>query len=241
MPYRRRHDRERIGESAAADGNRIAELDAAPACADGGGILGGVCLGLVPFAGMGEGLLDGTGALPPSTPEFQRGKALGLMAAGLAEMAGGAAGEVVGGLLSATGIGAAVGVPAIAVSTVVVVGGAANVMAGLAGLMSSGSGSSNPREPPQGQARPTRGEETPGGLKHTTHSSERAVQRGFSDKSIDDIVRNNSRSRIGKVDELGRKTWEYSDRRGNTVVTNEAGEIVTVFSPAEGGGYITKP
>jgi hypothetical protein len=50
------------------------------------------------------------------------------------------AGGVVGGLLSSTGIGAAVGVPAIAVSTVVVVGGAANVMAGLTGLMSTGSG-----------------------------------------------------------------------------------------------------
>jgi hypothetical protein len=46
-------------------------------------------------------------------------------------------GGVVGGLLSSTGIGAAIGVPAIAVSTVVVVGGAANVMAGLTGLMSS--------------------------------------------------------------------------------------------------------
>jgi hypothetical protein len=71
------------------------------------------------------------------------------MAAGLAEMAGGVAGGVVGGLLSSTGIGAAIGVPAIAVSTVVVVGGAANVMAGLAGLMSSGSGSSTPRQPSQ--------------------------------------------------------------------------------------------
>jgi hypothetical protein len=62
------------------------------------------------------------------------------------------AGGVVGGLLSSTGIGAAVGVPAIAVSTVVVVGGAANVMAGLAWLMSSGSGSSTPRHPSEGAA-----------------------------------------------------------------------------------------
>jgi hypothetical protein len=126
-----------------------------------GGILGGVCLGLVPFAGMGEGLLEGTGTPPPSTPEFQRGKALGLMAAGLAEMAGGAAGEVVGGLLSATGIGAAVGVPAIAVSTAVVVGGAANVMAGVAGLMSTGSGSGSQEPPPRARSFGPRARLTP--------------------------------------------------------------------------------
>jgi len=77
---------------------------------------------------------------------FERGLALGQMAAGLAEMAGGAGGSVFGGLLSATGIGATLGVPAIAVSAVVVTGGAANVMAGLAGLMSSGSGGSPPKQ-----------------------------------------------------------------------------------------------
>jgi len=71
---------------------------------------------------------------------FERRLALGQMAAGLAEMAGGAAGGVIGRLIRATGIGATVGVPAIAVSAVVVTAGAANVAAGLAGLMSSGSG-----------------------------------------------------------------------------------------------------
>jgi len=38
--------------------------------------------------------------------------------------------------------------------------------------------------------------------------------------------------------EFGSKTWEYSDRRGNTVATNEAGEIVKVFSPVEGEGIL---
>jgi filamentous hemagglutinin len=55
-------------------------------------------------------------------------------------------GEVAGGLATTTGIGAAVGVSTIAVSTTLVVGGAANVAAGIRGLtqsmMSSGSGSS---------------------------------------------------------------------------------------------------
>ncbi|WP_207217767.1 MULTISPECIES: hypothetical protein [Sorangium] len=52
-------------------------------------------------------------------------------------------GEVFGGITSATGIGAAIGVPAIAVSTGLIVGGVSNIAAGLQGLsqamMSQGS------------------------------------------------------------------------------------------------------
>ncbi len=39
----------------------------------------------------------------------------------------------------------------------------------------------------------------------------------------------------------GKKTWEYRDNRGNTVVTNEGGGIVTVFSPGPKGYYIERP
>jgi hypothetical protein len=46
---------------------------------------------------------------------------------------------------------------------------------------------------------------------------------------------------VGKVDEYGRKTWEYTDARGNKVVLNEHGGIVSVHSPAPGGMYIEKP
>jgi len=93
-------------------------------------------------------LLEGTGALPRGTVAFERGLALGQIAGGLFEMAAGAGGGVVGGLMSATGFGAAFGVPAIAVSAVVVTGGAANVAAGLAGLMSSGSGAGGSAQGP---------------------------------------------------------------------------------------------
>jgi hypothetical protein len=63
-------------------------------------------------------------------------------------MVGGIGGEVVGGLASTTGIGAAVGVPAIVVSTGVVLGGAANVAAGARGLFTTGSGSGTGKPPP---------------------------------------------------------------------------------------------
>jgi hypothetical protein len=65
--------------------------------------------------------------------------------------------------------------------------------------------------------------------------------RGFSDDVVESIITNNKRGRQSKIDADGRKTWEYRDARGNTVVTNEAGDVVTVFSPDEGGAYIPKP
>jgi hypothetical protein len=54
---------------------------------------------------------------------------------------GAATGEVLGGVLTVTGLSAALGVPTLAVSTALVVGGAGNVIAGVRGLMTTGSGS----------------------------------------------------------------------------------------------------
>ena len=82
---------------------------------------------------------------------------------------------------------------------------------------------------------------TPKGRSYTDHAQERAIERGFSDQRIDAIVDNNAKNRVGAVDSQGRKTWEYSDARGNTVVLNESGGIVTTFSPIPGGRYIEKP
>jgi hypothetical protein len=53
---------------------------------------------------------------------------------GLISLVGGLTGEVAGGIATTTGIGAAVGVPAIAVSTTLVVGGVGNIAAGIRGL-----------------------------------------------------------------------------------------------------------
>ena len=111
-----------------------------------GGFVAGAALGAVPFAGLGYTFLDEAKVLPPSTAEARRGLAVGQIFIGAALIVGGVTGEVFGGLMTVTGIGSLVGVPAIAVSAVLVTGGAANVLAGLHELMTTGSGSSATRE-----------------------------------------------------------------------------------------------
>ena len=111
-----------------------------------GGFVAGVALGLVPFGGVGQQVLDAAEVLPHGTPEARRGLAVGQVVGGLITLVGGLTGEVAGGLATTTGIGAAVGVSTIAVSTTLVVGGAANVAAGIRGLMTTGSGSGPARE-----------------------------------------------------------------------------------------------
>jgi RHS repeat-associated protein len=117
-----------------------------------GGFVAGLLLGGVPFAGVAEQVLDATGILPDSTPEARVGLAIGQIVGGLFGVAGGIGGEVLGGVASATGGGAAIGVPAIAVSTAAVVGGAANVAAGIRGLahvlLSEGTGNDTSRAAP---------------------------------------------------------------------------------------------
>jgi RHS repeat-associated protein len=129
-----------------------------------GGFFGGLFLGLVPFGGVGHQVLDGGGVLPRGTPEAHLGLAVGQVVGGIFTLVGGVTGEVLGGLTSATGVGAAVGVPAMVVSTTLVVGGAANIWAGLRGLSQSlmsaeqgaGSGSGPNAAPPEkGGGKPT--------------------------------------------------------------------------------------
>lgn len=84
------------------------------------------------------------------------------------------------------------------------------------------------------------GDKTPDGRSFSKHGAERANERGFSKEVVDSIINNNKKKRKSKVDGQGRKTWEYTDARGNKVVTNESGGIVSVHSPAPGGKYIPK-
>jgi hypothetical protein len=60
-----------------------------------------------------------------------------MIVGGIITTAGGVTGEVLGGAATTTGIGAAVGVPAMVVSTTLVVGGVGNVAAGIRGLTQS--------------------------------------------------------------------------------------------------------
>lgn len=88
------------------------------------------------------------------------------------------------------------------------------------------------------------GDETPKGRKYSIHAAQRANERGFDSKTIDNIIDNNKKNRVKEIDENGIITWRYQDKRGNTVITNENGDtIVTVYSyPASvnNGNYISK-
>jgi HK97 family phage portal protein len=97
----------------------------------------------------------------------------------------------------------------------------------------------SPKPAPPQPTKPDPGA-TPGGHKYTDHARQQATSRNFTDQRIDAILENNGATRIGKIDQQGRKTWEYRDPRGNTIVTNENGGIVTVFSAVPGGVYIEK-
>jgi RHS repeat-associated protein len=107
-----------------------------------GGVLGGLCLGAVPFAGVGQQFLDAAKVLPHGTPEAHLGIALGEIVGGLFTTASGFAGVAGGGALSLTGVGSLVGVPAVVTSAAIVTGGVGNVVAGVQGLMTTGSGKS---------------------------------------------------------------------------------------------------
>ena len=76
-----------------------------------------------PFGGVIE---EGCEAVEPSTREARFGRGVGLMLAGIYTAFTGANGEVLGGLTTATGVGATIGVPAMAVSTTLVIGGFTN-------------------------------------------------------------------------------------------------------------------
>jgi hypothetical protein len=62
-------------------------------------------------------VLDETKVMPHGTAPMNRGLAVGQIAGGIFAMVGGATGEVLGGAASVTGIGAAIGVPAMVVSS----------------------------------------------------------------------------------------------------------------------------
>jgi hypothetical protein len=94
------------------------------------------------MGGVGQQLADAGEVLPHGTPEARLGLAVGQVVGGIALTVGGFTGEVLGGAATVTGIGVAVGVPAMVVSTTLVVGGAGNIAAGIRGLMTTGSGNS---------------------------------------------------------------------------------------------------
>lgn len=102
-----------------------------------GGFLGGLALGVTPFAGVAHGIATGTGAMDRGTRVHQIGLGIGEIVGGIAEIVGGTTGAIGGTLLSGTGIGLLIGAPAIVGSAVLVTSGSANVASGIAHLMMS--------------------------------------------------------------------------------------------------------
>ena len=100
-----------------------------------------------PFGGVGQQVLDAADVLPHGTPEARRGLAVGLIVGGVVDVIGGFTGDVLGGIASVTGIGAALGVPTIVVSTGLAAGGVGTIGAGIRALLTTGSGLSTPRHP----------------------------------------------------------------------------------------------
>ncbi|MBK8254929.1 MAG: AHH domain-containing protein [Polyangiaceae bacterium] len=100
----------------------------------------GALLGIVPGAGVAEEAALAEGLVKRRSVYFERGKALGMIGGGLYTTAMSLGGEIFGGAATVTGVGATVGVPAIAVSTVGVVGGAGNILAGINAWMSAPKG-----------------------------------------------------------------------------------------------------
>lgn len=98
---------------------------------------------------------------------------------------------------------------------------------------------------PLGLACVQTGDKTPGGREFTEHGAEQANSRKFTSESIDNIINNNKKNRVKEINQdTGRTQWRYQDARGNTVITNEAGnKIVTVYSHPKGvngGNFIPK-
>ncbi|NUQ76477.1 MAG: hypothetical protein HUU21_23305, partial [Polyangiaceae bacterium] len=97
----------------------------------------GVALGLVPFAGIGQQLLDAGEVLPPGTPEARRGLAIGQIVGGIFTAFGGVTDGVIGAVETSTGVGAVAGVPTMAASARLIAGGVGNIAAGIRGLSQS--------------------------------------------------------------------------------------------------------
>jgi hypothetical protein len=187
-----------------------------------------VSLGLVPLGGVGQQLADAGEVLPHGTPEARLGLAVGMIVGGIALTAGGITGELFGGAATVTGIGAAVGVPAMVVSTTLVVGGAGNIAAGIRGLMTTGSGSS------RGAATTAKGGDTVR-LRHFTNS------KGLKGIQEEGLIRARDQNKVFSVKAQGKpgSARDVEDAlginrgRGNNYVEFNAksGEFHTIKNP----------
>ncbi len=197
-----------------------------------GGFLGGLFLGLVPFAGVGQQLLDVTGVLPKGTPEARLGLALGQIVGGAFTAASGAVAAVGGGAVSLTGLGALIGVPVVVGSATAVVGGIGNMAAGVRGLMTTGSGGGKQQGVTGAKQGPPNPYGKKGGPAHQEKVGEvaadvesRGLEAGFEHKvetpggakgsRFVDVVGRDAQGNIVEMHQIGRQT------KGGAPVTRE--------------------
>jgi RHS repeat-associated protein len=140
-----------------------------------GGFLIGLGLGLVPFGGVVETGLSATGVIDEGTRAARIGLAVGEVIGGAFLTAIGAGGSAASIALSATGLGAVAGVPALVGSAGLLTAGAGNVGAGLGGLW---------------QALSTGGGGGPTEMHHTIPREIRAPRSGEKSKWLPDDVAN---------------------------------------------------
>src|SRR6185503_12986183 len=124
-----------------------------------GGAFEGAVIGMVPYGGVVDEVAVEGKVYDKWSRAARIGKALGKMVGGFVAMIGGVSGEIIGTGLTSTGVGSLLGVPAIAVSTVVVVGGVGNMAAGIHDFAEalqtkgSGSGGTDPGGKPAGASK----------------------------------------------------------------------------------------
>jgi len=172
-----------------------------------GGFLAGLALGFVPFGGVGQQALDAAHMLPHGSANARLGLAVGQLVGGIALTVGGISGEVLGGVATVTGIGAAIGVPAVVVSAALVTGGVGNIAAGIRGLMTTGSGGSAAR----GGTYKLKDADT-GQVKRTGRTNDLNRRRGEHRRS------NETKDLEFEVD---RRTDNYAQQRGREQVIHD--------------------
>jgi hypothetical protein len=123
-----------------------------------GGFAVGLLEGIVPGAALGYGAQDALGEHDGMMRQARIGRSLGQIFGGAITAGIGLMGEAAATGFILTGVGSVVGVPVAAVSTVAVIGGTANVIAGFQGLAKLMTGGGGTRGPPSGsQPSPSKG------------------------------------------------------------------------------------
>lgn len=188
-----------------------------------GGFVAGVAIGAVPFGGTGAQVATAAGVIDKGTREARIGRALGEMVGGAFITISGIGLGTGGVAASATGAGAAAGVPALVVSAGLVVGGVANMASGLAGLqqalMSQGSGGGDAAEEEAGNDKKPTFKPNPA---HTPG------QRGF-----------NPRKTVEPSDSGAVFKQAIPGKDGHWYGKGGGGEIYRYFSDNRGGAHFS--